>query len=781
MLSRRLVILFFILCAGYRVFAYHIIGGEMIYTRLAGNNFEITLKIYRDCSSPEAAPYDDPLQIYVYNAAGVLVDSLVLNFPGSVDLDPDLTNPCITEVPDLCVQEAIYVGYIELPPSAGGYDLVYQRCCRNTTIINIVDPVATGATYTEHIPDPGSVINSSARFNNFPPIVICGNYPFNFDHSATDPDGDLLVYEWFHPFNGASYTDPDPSPAPAPPFDVVNFYGPYSYTYPIESSPAFSINGTTGYLAGTPTAFGQYVVGIAVKEYRAGVLINTHYRDFQFNITDCEPSIVASLPAEINNCNDFTVNFENWSYGTDEFEWDFGVYGITSDVSEEENPEYVYPDTGIYIVRLIAFPGQTCSDTTYSTVSIYPQLIPDIDFDATCAKSPVQFTDASTTDFGTLTSWQWNYGDGGGSMEQNPEYTYDEPGDYMVIFTVQNSVGCVAEIYDTISIYSLPNPMFEAENACLQQVGTIYSTSVIFIGYEIVDWQWEVEPGDYFEGESFEYYFDTAGTYTVTLTATSNLGCVDSITDIIIVPEPVVAEPIADVTICEGDSVQLNAGGGIYYQWFPDENITDPALADPYVFPENNTTYSVIVSDECSSDTVQVIVNVLSAPELEVGVDTIVYSGHPVQMWATGAVNYLWEPPLGLTDAEIADPIATPPSTVQYIVTGTDKAGCASVDTALVYVIPSCFHFVDVNAFSPNGDGVNDNFRLITNGDDELVSMEIYNRWGQLIFQTDNLINGWDGTNGLGKQQEIGSYIYKIWTQCDGILQSLSGSVTLLR
>ncbi|HMU70499.1 MAG TPA: hypothetical protein PKC38_10830, partial [Chitinophagales bacterium] len=60
-----------------KVFAFHIIGGEMIYKRLTGNDFEITLKIYRDCSNPEAAPFDDPLQIYVYNASGILVDSLV--------------------------------------------------------------------------------------------------------------------------------------------------------------------------------------------------------------------------------------------------------------------------------------------------------------------------------------------------------------------------------------------------------------------------------------------------------------------------------------------------------------------------------------------------------------------------------------------------------------------------------------------------------------------------------------------------------------------------------
>lgn len=753
----------------------------MIYTRLTGNNFQITLKIYRDCSAAEAAPFDDPLQIYVYNSAGTLVDSLVLSFPGSENLDPDLTNPCIEHVPDLCVQEAIYIGTINLPPSVGGYDIVYQRCCRNSTIVNLSSPISTGATYTEHIPDPGTIVNSSARFTNFPPIVICGNYPFNFDHTATDPDGDELVYEFFNPYDGASFDAPDPVPALGPPYNPVIFAFPYSYSYPIASSPAFDINSITGFLSGTPTALGQFVVGIAVKEYRAGVLINTHYRDFQFNITDCEPTIVASLPPQINNCSNYTIEFENGSYGTDEFYWDFGVDGITTDVSVEKNPTYTYPDTGTYVVMLVAFPGQICSDTTFTTVKIYPQLIPNIGFSSACVNDSILFTDLSTTDYGTLVSWEWNYGDGWGSNEQNPAYTYDEAGDYMLIFTVKNSVGCEAQIYDTISIYPLPYPFFAADNACLGSIGTVYSTSVILLGNTIIDWQWDVEPSDHFSGESFNYYFDTAGTYTVTLTATSNLGCVNTKTDVIIVPEPVVAQPISDVTICEGDSVQLIADGGLYYEWLPEVDITDASLFNPFVFPTKTTQYLVIVSDQCSSDTAIVNVEVLAAPELEVGPDTIVYSGHPVQMWAYGAVSYLWEPDQSLTDATIPNPIAEPPQTVQYIVTGTNESGCKSIDTALVYIIPSCFQFVEINAFSPNGDGVNDNFRFITSGDDELVNMEIYNRWGQRIYQTNDLQKGWDGTDGNGLEQEIGSYIYKIWTQCDGILQSLSGSVTLLR
>ena len=86
-----------------------------------------------------------------------------------------------------------------------------------------------------------------------------------------------------------------------------------------------------------------------------------------------------------------------------------------------------------------------------------------------------------------------------------------------------------------------------------------------------------------------------------------------------------------------------------------------------------------------------------------------------------------------------------------------------------------------VNAFSPNGDGINDRFRFITFGDEEILLMEIYNRWGEKIYATTSLENGWDGTDGNGVEQEVGAYVYRLITICDGVEQALSGSVTLLR
>lgn len=778
---RKLVVLVTFTLVWGNIFAFHIIGGEIIYTRTTGNNFTITLKIYRDCADPEAAPYDDPLQIYVYDVSGNLVQTLDITFPGSELIDPAIVSPCMNVYPDLCVQEAIYTTTVNLPPKVGGYDLVYQRCCRNSTIINIVDPVATGATYTTHIPDPGEIINSSPRFNSLPPVSLCAGFPFEFDHAATDPDGDELVYEFFTPYSGATADVPDPDPAPAPPFNEVFFIDPFNEDYPIASDPAFTINPITGFMEGTPTMLGQFVVGVAVKEYRSGALIGTHYRDFQFNVTDCEPTAVANAPNVVKDCSDYSVTFENYSYGSDEYYWDFGIDGITTDTSTEEYPTYVFPDTGVYEVMLIVLPGSECSDTEYVEVWIYPGFDANISFDNGCANTDIQFTDLSTTLYGSITGWDWNYGDGFGSTEQNPLYSYNAQGDYIIYFTVTNSYGCVAELYDTITIYPSPYSNFVFDNACIGQTGIIEDASFIFIGNEIVNTEWYLPDGSYVNDDAVEYYFDTAGYYPIILVSTSNLGCTDTLFDTIIVPEPVVASELTDVTICEGDSVQYIASGGIYYEWLPDVEVSGNNNDSTFLSPTTTTTYVVVVSDECTSDTAFFTVNVLPAPDIIAGPDTIVYSNHPVQMYAEGGISYVWDPPFGLDNAFIENPVASPDKTTQYIITGSDESGCKAVDTALVYVIPSCFYYTTVNAFSPNGDGINDRFRFITFGDEEILLMEIYNRWGEKIYATTSLENGWDGTDGNGVEQEVGAYVYRLITICDGVEQALSGSVTLLR
>ncbi|MCH8318277.1 MAG: gliding motility-associated C-terminal domain-containing protein, partial [Bacteroidetes bacterium] len=270
-------------------------------------------------------------------------------------------NDTCLKVPDsICVEEAIYQKNITLPPRAGGYYLTYQTCCRNRTILNIENPGGTGAIYTAYIPDISvAKYNSNPAFNNFPPILVCLNDPLKFDHSATDIDGDLLVYELCTPYDRALGSFPYP---------FVTWTAPYTANDPLGGVP-LSIN-SNGSLTGAPNTMGQFVVGVCVKEYRNGVLLSENKRDFQFNVTECSDPTAAIAPGVMQFCGDTTVTFPNESQAAFSYEWDFGDPTTTTDTDTAKFPTYTYPSTGTYTVRLIANPGSACIDTGYIAINI---------------------------------------------------------------------------------------------------------------------------------------------------------------------------------------------------------------------------------------------------------------------------------------------------------------------------------------------------------------------------------------------------------------------------
>lgn len=101
-------------------FATHIVGGEIFYDYLGGNNYKITLKVYRDCFNG-IPPFDNPAFVFVYNASGVLINTLSIAVPASVIIPATINNPCFTAPNNICVEEAVYVTNINLPPIIGGY------------------------------------------------------------------------------------------------------------------------------------------------------------------------------------------------------------------------------------------------------------------------------------------------------------------------------------------------------------------------------------------------------------------------------------------------------------------------------------------------------------------------------------------------------------------------------------------------------------------------------------------------------------------------------------
>lgn len=351
--------------------ATHVVGGDLTYKHLQKDSFEITLVLYIDCvyGNPQAIAQDAYAMVGVFDTTGNLIKTLLE--PRSQPIRINSVNyNCVQPPSNACVDKYTYKFFTNLPPINGGYILSYQRCCRNNSITNIVNPGGNGATYWAYLPDTVQSMgfNSSAVFNNVPPNFLCTNRSFIYNHAANDLDGDSLVYELFTPYNGASPSNSLPRPPSAPPYYSVMWENTFNEFNMMKGNPELTINPQTGILNVTPQSVGQYVVGILVKEYRNGKLINLSRRDFQFNVLICQFNLVSSFSENINTCSD-TVNFSNKSIGATGYLWKFGIPNATNDTSTQFTPSFIYPYAGKYNVKLIVS-NANCTDSSELTVNI---------------------------------------------------------------------------------------------------------------------------------------------------------------------------------------------------------------------------------------------------------------------------------------------------------------------------------------------------------------------------------------------------------------------------
>lgn len=456
---RILLSCLFIMLAVIPARASHLVGGEITYQHVSGNLYVIRIDIYQDCISgaPEAISQDNPAYVTIFTGDGIRFgNSFSVPGPESIAVPDNFSNDCINNKPPTCLRRQSFTWTVDLPPSANGYYIVYQRCCRNVTVLNLVNPASVGATYYAIIPPATQEnlnTNSSAVFRNYPPQIICINNPLVYDHGATDTDGDSLSYEFCTAYTGGSPDSSKPVPRSIF-FRTVNYQPPFSAGSPIGGSPAIQIDPRTGIISGTPTRSGRYVVAVCCHEWRNGVRINTVTREFQFVVTDCSRVVVANIPQlseEFNTyivkCDGYNVRFSNLSTGAndswDAYSWDFGVPGTNADTSHLREPEFTYPDTGTYTVKLVVNRNSTCRDSITRLVKVYPNFNADFDWNGKpCPSEPISFTNKVTSTFQPVVFYSWNFGDSSSSTEANPSHVFATGGDYTVILYSRNVKGC---------------------------------------------------------------------------------------------------------------------------------------------------------------------------------------------------------------------------------------------------------------------------------------------------------------------------------------------------
>ncbi|MBC7864289.1 MAG: PKD domain-containing protein, partial [Bacteroidia bacterium] len=306
-------------------------------------------------------------------------------------------------------------------------------------------------------------------------------------------------------------------------------------------------------------------------------------------------------------CLGSAVNFTNTSTyaGTSAANsfWNFGD-GTTSNL---DNPSHTFPGTGTYNVQLIAFSSYGCSDTVIVPVQIQMAINPAFSFTANCAGSVAQFNDNSTVPGGNITMWQWNFGDGGTSVSQNPTHIYATAGTYSVILSVTSNNGCTGGDTIQVTINPLPVANFTSAAVCFGTATALVNTSSIASG-SLNSFAWDFNSDGITDNtlQNPNWIFPASGTVNVTLTVTSNLNCSANHTGpVVVYPQPVAA--FATNNVCEGLASNFSntttiASPGIIssIQWtFGDGGIS--AIASPAHTYANDGTFNVTLSATSSN------------------------------------------------------------------------------------------------------------------------------------------------------------------------------------
>lgn len=526
--------------------AAHIIGGDMFYTCQGVGQYELTINIYRDCNG-NGADFDSAPGAFTQGRLTIyLGDQLfqAMTMPTPVITQVDLTtgNPCLQAPPNLCSEQGVYTMNLNLPIRDESYFIVYQRCCRNPTINNLVDPGDVGATYaTEITPLAQATCNSSPRFNSLPPAVICLDELLEYDHSATDIDGDFIRYSFCEPVNGGTRNNPAPTPDLPPPWDALQFVDPLSFDNPIGGNPRVDID-NNGILSGVPQVEGQFVVSVCAEEFRNGQLLSTTRREYQFNVTGCIAFTEVQIQSTsiendvflIQDCGDFDVLFNDLSFppeNIDSYFWELPV-SLTDTIRwDVPNMVITLPDAGIYNGILVVNPFTQCSDTAFFKVEVTPPSEPffDTDFDR-CDLGEVAFENNFVKP--SVSDIDWAFGDGGLiSDQEDPRYTYDAPGNYPVELTYTDSLGCAETYMDTVRYFPIPedwtielDSMTDTE---CPPVDLFFSVKSDFLtdAYTV---DWNTGDGGFGTGYTLTHTYEIAGIYDVSVDITSPTGCEDS-------------------------------------------------------------------------------------------------------------------------------------------------------------------------------------------------------------------------------------------------------------
>jgi gliding motility-associated-like protein len=481
--------------------------------------------------------------------------------------------------------------------------------------------------------------------------------------------------------------------------------------------------------------------------------------------------------------------------------WDFENDGVVD--ATTQNATHNYPAAGTYNVQLIVSTAGGCADTIVQQIEIFPMPTADFNFNNECFGTPISFTDNSAVATGTITNWDWDFGNSNTSIVQNPTENFAADGIYNVELIVTTNNGCMDTISKNIEVYPVPVTNFGPQDVCLGAPTMFFDSTTVNNANSpnnIVSWTWDFGDGvGTSNNQNPVYAYANEGTFPAMLTVVSNNGCThDTTINVNVHPNPTVdfdgpASGCSPVCVDFVNNSAITTGVISTWQWDFGDGGTSGSINPSHCFVNDNhaspmsfdVTLTAISDQGCTTTlTKNALVTAFPIPLADFTFNPGKTNIYDAEITFTDqsiiGSTWFWNLGDGATST-LQNPVHEYADSGSYQVTlyMENTYGCKDTITKYVKIDPTFAIWIP-NVFTPDGDGINDLFFSDGYGITELKTL-VFDRWGALVFEGYQLDSKWDGTY-KGKMSVEDVYVYRIEARdVFGEWHEFIGKVTLLK